>query len=60
MSWISPRKSAAAGDSIAGNLLNSFVLHDMLATVKAPLHELSQAHLVLLEVPPVAAQRFEH
>ena len=36
MSWISPRKSAAAGDSIAGNLLNSFVLHDMLANVKAP------------------------
>ncbi len=60
MSWISPRKSASAADIIAGNLLNNFVLHDIVASVKAPLHELSKAHLVMLEVPPVAAHRFEH
>ncbi len=60
VSWISTRKAAAAADHIAGNLLNSFVLHEMVTNVKAPLHELSTAHLVVLEVPPVSAPKFEH
>ncbi len=60
ISWISTRKASAAAGSIAGNLLNSFVLHEMVVNVRAPLHELSPAHLVMLEVPPLSAPRFEH
>ena len=37
-----------------------FVLHDMLASTSAPMRELSTAHLVVAEVPPVGAARFEH
>ena len=37
-----------------------YVLHDILASVTAPLHELSSAHLVVLEIPPVATAGFEH
>ncbi len=60
ISWISTRKASAAADSIARNLLNSFVLHEMVVNVKAPLHELSLVHLVMLEVPPLSTPRFEH
>ncbi len=34
--WISTRKASAAADSIARNLLNSFVLHEMVVDVRAP------------------------
>ena len=37
-----------------------YVLHDMLASTLAPMHELSMAHLVVVEVPPVVTSRFEH
>ena len=36
------------------------VLHDMLASRMAPIHELSTTHLVASEVPPVATAKFEH
>ena len=58
--WISTRKAFPAADMIAGNVLNKSVLHEMVVNVKAPLHELSTAHLVMLEVPPFATPRFEH
>eukprot|EP00974_Lingulodinium_polyedra_P088105 8543608-Lingulodinium_polyedra.AAC.1 len=32
----------------------------MLANVTAPLHELSSAHAVVLEAPPIVTPRFEH
>ena len=37
-----------------------YILHDMLASTSAPMHELSTAHLVALEVAPVVTARFEH
>ena len=37
-----------------------YVLHDMLYSRMALVHELSEAHLAVLEVPPVATAKFEH
>ena len=36
------------------------MLHDMLSSISAPMHELSTAHLVVVEVPSGGAARFEH
>ena len=41
-------------------MFGKYILHDMLASVTAPLHELSTAHVIVLEVPPVCSYRFEH
>ena len=57
---VTTRRAQPAVDSLAGNVVAKFILHDMLASVTAPLHELSQAHVVALEIPPVVTPRFEH
>ena len=44
---------------LAGHVTGKFVLYDTMASVTAPLHELSSAHAVVLEVPPVVAAGFE-
>ena len=36
------------------------MLHELLASVKLPLDELSRAHLVVMEIPPAALSGFEH
>ena len=41
-------------------MIAKYVSRDVLASMSAPLHELSTAHLVALEVPPVATAKFEH
>ena len=45
---------------LAGSVMVKYVLHDMLASTSAPMHELSTAHVVALEVPPIVTARFEH
>ena len=37
-----------------------YVLHDMLYSRTAPVHELAGAHLAVLEISPVAPAKFEH
>ena len=56
---ISTRRAQPAADALAGSILAKYILHDMLASVTAPFHELSTAHLVVLEVPPVVTAGFE-
>ena len=57
---ICTRRALPAADTFAGNLLSKHVLHDMLASVTAPMHELSTAHIVALEIPTIVTQKFEH
>ena len=57
---VSTRRAQAAADAIAGSVFAKYILHDMLTTVTAPMHELSSAHLVVLEIPPVVTAKFEH
>ena len=45
---------------LAGTVIGKYILHDMLASTTAPVHELSTAHVVALEVPPIVTARFEH
>ena len=45
---------------LAGTVMAEYILHDMLASTEAPMHELSTAHVVALEVPPVVTAKFEH
>ena len=58
--WISTRKAAPAADALAANMIGSYLFHELLASVKLPLDELSLAHLVAIEIPPVALKGFEH
>ncbi len=58
--WISTRKAAPAADALAANIAGCYLLHELLASVKLPLDELSSAHLVAIEIPPVALKGFEH
>ena len=60
VAWISTRRGGPAADAIAGNVLHRYVLHDMMRSLTAPLDELSSAHAVVLEAPPIVAPRFEH
>ena len=60
VAWISTRRGSPAADSIAGNISGRYVLHDMMRSLTAPLAELSSAHAVVLEAPPIVTQRFEH
>ena len=60
VAWISTRRGGPAADYLAGHLHSSYVLHDMMRSVTAPLDELSTAHAVVLEAPSIAMQRFEH
>ena len=57
---ISTRRAQQAADAIASNVVGKYILHDMLMSVTAPLHELTSAHLVVLEIPPVVTSGFEH
>ena len=45
---------------IAANVVNCFLLHEVLASVKSPLDELSRSHLVVMEIPPAALIGFEN
>ena len=60
MIWVSTRKAGPAADGLAANIAGCYLLHDLLASVKLPLDELSQAHLVAIEIPPLALKGFEH
>ena len=60
VAWISTRRGSPAADAIAGNISARYTLHDMMRSLKAPLDELSSAHAVVLEAPPIVTQRFEH
>ena len=60
IAFVSTRRAQPAADTIAGHLLARYTLHDMMAAVTAPLHELIDAHLVVLEIPPIVTARFEH
>ena len=48
-----------SADKLAGNILGTYLLNDMMTHVKAPLQELASADLVVLEVPPITEQKFE-
>ena len=54
--WISTRRGGPAADSMAGNVIGRYVLHDMMRSLTAPLDELSSAHAVVLEAPPIVTQ----
>ena len=60
IAWVSTRRGEPAADQIAGHLHSSYLLHDMMRSLTAPLDELSTAHAVVLEAPSIVAQRFEH
>ena len=60
MVWISTRRGEPAANSIAANIIGRYVLHGMMAQMTAPLDELSTAHAVVLEAPPITTARFEH
>ena len=58
--WVSPRRTAEIADAVAGNTVRSHLLHHLLASVKLPLDEFSQSHLVAMEIPPKMPSGFEH
>ena len=60
VAWVSTRRAFPAADTVAGNVHSRLLLADLLANKEAPLHELSGAHLTVLEVPPVTKPLFEH
>ncbi len=53
LAWISPRSTATAVEGLAANVTGVYLLHRMLMDVKLLLEELSGAHLVAVEVPPL-------
>ena len=58
--WVSSRKAGPVADGLAANIVSCYLLHELMASVKLPLDELSSAHLVAIEIPPVALRGFEH
>ncbi len=56
LAWISPRRTATAVEGLAANVTGVYLLHRMLMDVKLPLEELTSAHLVAVEVPPVTLE----
>ena len=60
MIWVYTRKTGPAADGLAANIAGCYLLHELLASVKLPLDELSQAHLVAIEIPPLALKGFKH
>ena len=58
--WVSPRKTRCTADAVAANIVDTYLLHELLVNVKLPLDELSSAHLVAIEVPPAPLAGFEH
>ena len=57
---VTTRRAQPAADALGGCVFGKYILHDMLASVTAPLHELSIAHVIVLEVPPICTYRFDH
>ena len=55
-----PRKTAAVAHSIAANVVNNILLHELLASVKLPLDELTRSHLVVMDIPPASLSGIEH
>ena len=47
-------------DGLAGNIVNRYVLHDVITSGSALFQEFSKADLVAFEVPPVTRPQFEH
>ena len=47
-------------DSIAGNLVGRYLLHDIISSRDAPLHEFARAEIVVFEVPSITKPQFEH
>ena len=45
---------------MAGNVLERYVLQDVMTKGAALFHEFSEAHLVVFEAPPVTRPQFEH
>ena len=60
MIWVSTRKAGPVADGLAANIVKCYLLQELLASVKLPLDELISAHLVAIEIPPVALRGFEH
>ena len=60
IAWISTRRGASAADGILANVLGRYLLHDVVSQLTAPFHELSHAHVAVLEVPPSVAPLYEH
>ena len=60
IAWISSRRGTTAADVVSNNVLNRYLLHDVMSKVTAPFHELSHAHVAVLEVPPSVAPLYEH
>ena len=58
--WVSTRKAGPVEDGLASNVVKCYLLQELMASVKLPLDELSTAHLVAIEIPPVALGGFEH
>ena len=58
LAWISTRRTRHAPYVIAANVIGMYLLHEILTLVKLPLDELSTAHLVIVEVPPVFLEGF--
>ena len=60
MIWVSTRKTGPDADALAA-IIAGFdrLLHEILASVKMPLDELSAAHFVAINIPPVALKGFE-
>ena len=57
---VTTRRAQPTSDCLEGKVVAKYILYDMLSSVTAPLHELSSAHVVVLEIPPVVTARFEH
>ena len=57
---VTTRRAQPAADMLAGTVMAKYILHDMMASTTAPMHELSIAHVVALEVPPIVTAKFEH
>ena len=58
--WVSTRRGGQVADAIAGNVVERYVLQDVLTNGTALFHEFSEADLVVFEVPPVTRPQFEH
>ena len=60
VAWVSTRKARHIARSLAPEVDACYFLHELLGSVKLPLDELSQTHLVVVEVPPSTLRDFEH
>ena len=58
--WVSTRRALPAADALAANVLERYVLHDVMGRLTALYQEFSQAHVAVLEVPPSVSPSYEH